>query len=78
MRRTHWLAGLALMAVGASGCETWNRQGLRPKPLPTVEAPDDEPAGPAGPKGFFKPTRLSGAMSEEGAEIERSLGVGHP
>ena len=62
--------------VVAPGCETWNRQGVRPKPLPIAEASDEEPTKTAGPKGFFKSTRLPGAMSDEGEDIERSLGVG--
>ena len=33
----------------------------------------DAPAEPAGPKGFFRNSRLPGALSSEGAEIERSI-----
>ena len=38
------------------------------------EASVDESDGSG--KGFLKSTRLSGALSSEGADIERSLGIG--
>ena len=68
------------------GCDASNRQSVRSK---TSEDPTSWSGSPirdrsesssdessSGPKGFLKATRLPGAMSSEGAEIERSLGVG--
>ena len=75
------VAGLLL-----AGCSATQKHAAKSK------APDDPPSWDSSPisgkseaggdeaggtgKGFFKSTRLSGALSSEGAEIERSLGVG--
>ena len=72
--------GLGCSGMMVSGCETWNgftRRGSTTEPTPVAVDDGDgaEAKGPSGPKGFFKSTRLPGAMSSEGAEIERSLGV---
>lgn len=83
-RRLLWLA---LAAVGVApmltGCETLHRFGRRPngsdeavvKSAMPVEEGEAESKTAAGPKGFFKPTRLPGGLSSEANEIERSLGV---
>lgn len=81
-RRILWLA-LAIGCAGAGlcGCETLNRFGRKSGSdadaahLTAPAESENEESAPAGPKGFFKPTRLSGALSSEGAEIERHLGV---
>ena len=80
------LAALVL-APGLTGCETL-RHTLRLER--THDGKADEAAGKAEvapdkdvaldvqsptPKPFFKPSRLSGAMSDEGRDIERDLGV---
>jgi hypothetical protein len=72
--------GLALAAAcsALAGCEEL-RHGLRSK---SVASSEDAANGsgvqdvkPDAPKGFFKSTRLPGAMSDEGREIEKSLGI---
>jgi hypothetical protein len=74
--------GLILVCGGSAlpGCETLQHT-LRPRPErdepPATEstAGAAEPAESPAPKGFFKSSRLSGAWSNEGREIERDLGV---
>ncbi len=72
-----WLGLLALSA----GCSAPARQVSHSKPPedPTAWSGSavtrDESGGSGAGKGFLKPTRLRGAMSSEGADIERSLGV---
>jgi len=73
------MAGCTLGSL--SGCETTHPFSRKQNsdttsvksPVP-VEDGNEEHAV-AGPKGFFKPTRLSGALSSEGADIEHDLGV---
>ena len=80
------LATLAL-AHGLTGCETL-RQTLRlershedkadeAEGKPEAAAEKDAPLDVQSPtpKPFFKPSRLSGAMSDEGRDIERDLGI---
>lgn len=83
MKRAILRACLALLTAGA-GCSAPARQTAQSKPPedPTAWSGssvtrDDSGGGGgmAGGKGFLKPTRLRGAMSSEGADIERSLGV---
>jgi hypothetical protein len=76
-----WLS-LAFGCAGAlvAGCETYRKQGLRSKSedpaVRSAAASDEEDSEPnKPPKGFFKPTRLSGALSSEGASIEKDLGI---
>lgn len=69
-----------------AGCGAHHQQMIKSKPPedPTAwsgspvagrdETTSETAAGSS--KGFFKSTRLPGAMSSEGTEIERSLGVG--
>jgi hypothetical protein len=61
-----------------AGCENLPRRGQQPAPqslAPVIEG-DKEAESTAAPKGFFKQgSRIPGAMSSEGAEIEHSLGV---
>lgn len=82
--------GLAVAAVFgcAAGCEQVNRFASKPQPSDdeVVRAlreetreedegsPEDQEARNMVRK-FFKPNRLSGALSSEAAEIERNLGV---
>lgn len=74
------LAGLSLV-----GCVWSNqRQGGRtvlskkaePEPVVTFAEESSGSNDSAPPKGFFKNTHLPGALSSEGAEIERNLGIG--
>jgi hypothetical protein len=78
-KRISWMAVVGFCAVVTlGGCETLQR---REKQLaPKVEAPASEGGAEAdstaATKGFFKQgSRIPGAMSSEGADIERSLGV---
>lgn len=79
--RILWLAlAIGCAGAGLTGCETLNWFGRKSSSssdamhsAATSDTESDD--APAGPKGFFKPTRLSGALSSEGAEIERHLGV---
>jgi hypothetical protein len=73
--------GLALLgaAVGVTGCETL-RHEVRSKSEDTLHEDDSDDSKvigvkPTSTKGFFKSSRLSGAMSDEGREIERDLGI---
>jgi hypothetical protein len=67
-----WLGVAALCTLGAlPGCEHLGNT----RDSKADSASDEEEATSHSTKGFFKPTRLPGAMSSEGAEIERSLGV---
>ncbi len=81
-----WLSGLAIVAgLALPGCTTHKKLVLQGDPDEAIatararsealdEAPEDLGASTVA-KGFFKPTRLPAAMSDEGSEIERSLGV---
>ena len=79
---------LLLLAFSAllTGCETF-RQTLRPgnrtaKPQ-AAESAGPELQGPdavldvksATPKPFFKPSRLTGGLSDEAREIEGDMGI---
>jgi hypothetical protein len=82
MRKTIlWLA-LGCAGLSLVGCESFPKRKETPAttrsttaPIPTEGQAESDSAASAGPKGFFKSTRLPGAMSSEGAEIEHSLGV---
>ncbi|MDE2508849.1 MAG: hypothetical protein KGM43_16710 [Planctomycetota bacterium] len=68
-----------LITPGLLGCES-TRHGLRPRDqvdASSAESADDadKNVGSVAPKGFFKNSRLSGAMSSEGREIENDLGI---
>jgi hypothetical protein len=75
---------LACAVSVLSGCE-WIDHNVRPRasddePRPPEVATDPEVSKsffsePEAPKSFFKSSRLSGAMSSEGRDIERSLGI---
>ena len=71
---------LACAAAVLPGCETF-QHGLRPRSQSdateamATDTKADEPGEPGATKGFFKSSRLSGAMSSEGRDIERSLGI---
>jgi hypothetical protein len=63
--------------VAVAGCESLQKRGhehTTRSTAPPIQA-EAEPDAPSGPKGFFKNSRLPGALSSEGAEIEKSLGV---
>jgi hypothetical protein len=67
--------------VLVAGCETERKSALRPKsqdpavPSAAARDEDDGSGETAPPKGFFRSTRLPGALSSEGAEIEQHLGI---
>jgi hypothetical protein len=69
---------LACAFPALAGCEGLHRN-LRPDPDALANAQEDPPEHPEiksePPQGFFKSTRLSGAMSDEGRDIEKSLGI---
>ena len=73
-----WALALACAATAVSGCELFQHEHrIRSIDEPTSE-PDEVVTGQDKSetgKGFFKPGRLSGAMSSEARDIERSLGV---
>lgn len=86
MKRAILRSCLGLLALSA-GCSAPAKQVAHSKPpedptawsdsAVTLDAGDSGGGGStagAG-KGFLKSTRLRGAMSSEGADIERSLGV---
>jgi hypothetical protein len=87
MKRRILRTGLAVGCAVSwlAGCETLQRFGRRPasdepvakvaKSAEPVEDGEAESKAPAGPKGFFKSTRLPGGLSSEANDIERSLGV---
>jgi hypothetical protein len=63
-----------------AGCE-WHRQGLRSADSAQQQETSESDSAKGAevksdaPRGFFKATRLPGAMSDEGREIERDLGI---
>ena len=69
-----------------AGCNAAHKETVRAKEADdptawsgssiTTRSDSSGDAENAGGKGFLKATRLPGAMSSEGSEIERSLGVG--
>jgi hypothetical protein len=69
---------LACACPAFAGCESL-RHGLRRDSDATANAVDKPAEHPEvksePPKDFFKSTRLSGAMSDEGRDIEKSLGI---
>ena len=77
MNRRHVIASLVSLAFWVCGCETL-RHEREPK-LDEVGADSAESAAVGvrskPPKGFFKGTRLPGALSDEAREIENNLGV---
>ena len=78
-RRTLELSlALACACPALAGCESL-RHSLRPDSDATANAVDEPAEHPElksePPKGFFPNTRLSGAMSDEGRDIEKSLGI---
>lgn len=88
MKRPMIRWALPLVVAALAGCSTPGGKASRPAKAPddptawsgsAVTRDDGEGGttnGSAGMgKGFLKSTRLRGAMSSEGAEIERSLGV---
>jgi hypothetical protein len=53
------------------GCESLEHY-RRPRSQEDVKPDDDEPSET---KGFFKSSRIPGALSSEGREVEQSLGI---
>ena len=81
-RRLVVVLGLATgcSCLGLTGCVSSGLGALRREARAASEEPPasasapDEPESSA-PKGFFKPTRRPAALSDEGAEVERNLGL---
>jgi hypothetical protein len=78
--RLGWVVGCAGTIL--AGCQSLHPLGLRSRDDPSAtrlitpgKLPESEPEMPEGTKGFFKPSRLHGALSDEGAEVERHLGI---
>ncbi len=78
-RRIVWV-GVALVCASMMGCKMLDHQKRSNSDDPT-EAPipekkaDSEPSESIAPKGFFKPSRLPGALSDEAREVESHLGI---
>jgi hypothetical protein len=84
-RRWFGVTLISLLAFPAfSGCG-WLHESLRPRnraadamETKLEEDSDSQRIGRVQsepPQGFFNSSRLSGAMSDEGREVERSLGI---
>jgi hypothetical protein len=88
-RRSRWVVPTLVYLLTVpplAGCETL-RQSRRARDddhFQKAASADNEPGGDKvldvqssleERKPFFKPSRLSGAMSSEGREIERDLGI---
>jgi hypothetical protein len=79
----HRILGLGVALLGActalSGCETLRHNVRQASYEPS--GGDDEESPKLGavksqpPKGFFQSSRLPGAMSSEGRDVERNLGI---
>jgi hypothetical protein len=80
-----WLGSgvaLAFLLSAVTGCETFNHT-FHQKSADGSKTSDDgdsekdsvQGVQSEAPKSFFKNSRLSGALSDEGRDIERSLGV---
>lgn len=78
MKRRIVGVSLFLLAGLLSGCE-WLHHGLRHKseepPLETLDTSEKKDDESVVPEGVHRSRRLRGALSDEGAEIERHLGV---
>ena len=81
---------LSALSVFSAGCERYKHivrnedATLSKTPAPDAKSEKDEVetdkindvrSDPKKPRPFFGSTRLSGAMSDEGREIERDLGI---
>jgi hypothetical protein len=82
MNRRFRSLGVALTLVGSvpalAGCETWRNSLRKPDHDPSAASEIDtskihDVQTPGKP--FFKSSRLPGAMSDEGREIESDLGI---
>jgi hypothetical protein len=76
MKRRIMGLGLALISACSflAGCESLGH-GAKSKASEDSIADKVDSVKPEPSKGFFKPSRLSGAMSSEGREVERDLGI---
>jgi hypothetical protein len=76
--KRRWIAVGLSLTLGLSGCQSMN-QAMKHSSADRADSRSDdddvERVKSEAPKGFFKNSRLSGAMSSEGRDIERSLGV---
>jgi hypothetical protein len=67
--------GLIVLSVLSllPGCEMLDH--YRRPPSPEDAKSDSDDPGVSGTKGFFKSSRVPGALSSEGREVEQSLGI---
>ncbi|HEX8199878.1 MAG TPA: hypothetical protein VF590_05285 [Isosphaeraceae bacterium] len=78
--RLEWIVVGAGMIL--AGCQSLHPLGLRPRddpsagqPIAPTESSNPETALAEKIQGLHKPSRLRGALSSEGAEVERHLGI---
>jgi hypothetical protein len=69
-----WIAVGLSLTLGLSGCQSMG-QALRHSSTEKAESQSDDDDVERVKSEAFKNSRLSGAMSSEGRDIERSLGV---
>lgn len=68
--------GLVVSLATLGGCDQWRRGAVRPGPQTIATgAKDDDLEIPREASSEHKPTRLSGAWSNEAAEIENHFGI---
>ena len=78
---TNWFAVAVGSCLVIAGCQTPRSSASRSPSVDEAvdarpEAGSNEPRDVQSPKqGFFKSSRLPGAMSDEGREIEKDLGI---
>ena len=65
-----------LWSKGNQARRTTLTKDAEPEPIVTFSEDSNGSNDSAPPKGFFKNTRLPGALSSEAADIERNLGIG--
>lgn len=85
-RPVHKVLLVLALSTLLTGCETLRqtlRPGSRTAKHQTAEGAESELQGPdvildvksATPKPFFKPSRLTGGLSDEAREIEGDMGI---
>ena len=78
-RRIFWL-GLSLLCASTLGCKLLGEQPQSKSDelserRASEKSDDTDQSESVAPKGFFKSTRLPGALSDEGREVENHLGI---
>lgn len=78
MKRQFFWLGLSLVCASTLGCKLLGEQSRsKSDELSELRASEksDDTEQSVAPKGFFKASRLPGAMSDEGREVESHLGI---